>query len=94
TLAGPRGGVAGAGLYHRYNAILKRVTGDKARARMTLEELEAALAWLGRNRLGDHLHLLDNDPRYAWSARKRGEWRPPTGRSGRARKEGPSAPPG
>ncbi|MFC7739462.1 DEAD/DEAH box helicase, partial [Roseomonas sp. GCM10028921] len=83
-LAGPKAGVAGAGLYHRYNAILKRVTGDKARARMTLEELEAALAWLGRNRLADHLHLLDNDPRYAWSARKRAEWKPPTGRAMRS----------
>jgi hypothetical protein len=30
--AGLKGGLAGPGLYHRYNAILKRVTGDKARA--------------------------------------------------------------
>ena len=78
--AGLRGGVAGAGLYHRYNAVLKRVTGDKSRAQMTLSELEAAIGWLERNRLSEHLHLLEGDPRYAWSARKRGEWKPPVGR--------------
>ncbi|MCB1882775.1 MAG: DEAD/DEAH box helicase family protein [Geminicoccaceae bacterium] len=61
----------GVGLYHRYNAALKRVLGDKGRARMTLDELEAALAWLERNRLADHLHLLDGDARYAWTARRR-----------------------
>jgi superfamily II DNA or RNA helicase len=88
--AGLRGGLAGPGLYHRYNAILKRVTGDKARARMTLAELEAALAWLERNRLAEHRHLLDGDPRYAWSARKRGEWKPPTGRAARPRSDRPS----
>jgi hypothetical protein len=85
--AGLKGGLAGPGLYHRYNAILKRVTGDKARARMTLAELEAALAWLERNRLAEHLHLLDGDPRYAWSARKRGEWKPPVGRRARPKHE-------
>ncbi|AWN44588.1 DEAD/DEAH box helicase [Methylobacterium durans] len=59
---------------HRYNAVLKRVLG-KARAAMTLAELEAALAWLERHRLSDHLHLLDGDARYAWSARHRsGGW--------------------
>ncbi len=79
--AGLRGGVAGAGLYHRYNAVLKRVAGaDKSRAQMTLSELEAAIGWLKRHRLGEHLHLLDDDPRYAWSARKRAEWKPPVGR--------------
>ena len=78
--SGLRRGVAGAGLYHRYNAVLKRVSGDKSRAQMTLSELEAAIGWLERNRLADHLHLLESDPRYAWSARKRGEWKPPTGR--------------
>ena len=40
--AGLRGGLAGAGLYYRYNAALKRVTGNKSRAAMTLAELEAA----------------------------------------------------
>ncbi|SHK51210.1 Superfamily II DNA or RNA helicase [Roseomonas rosea] len=85
--SGLRGGLAGPGLYHRYNAVLKRVTGDKARARMTLEELEAAIGWMERNRLGDHLHLLEGDPRYAWSARKRGEWKPPVGRPMRLRPE-------
>ena len=70
----------GPGLYHRYNAALKRATGNKSRARMTLAELEAAVGWLERNRLADHLHLLDDDPRYAWTARKRGEWKPPIGR--------------
>lgn len=90
--AGLRGGIAGPGLYHRYNAALKRVTGDKARAAMTLAELEAAVGWLERNRLADHLHLLDHDPRYAWSARKRGEWKPPTGRAMRSRLEKPPSP--
>ena len=62
----PRGHV----LSHRYNAVLKRVLG-KGRAQMTAEELEAALSWLDRNRLSDHLHLLDGDARYAWAARQR-----------------------
>jgi superfamily II DNA or RNA helicase len=81
--AGLHRGVAGPGLYHRYNAVLKRVAGDKSRAAMTLAELEAALGWMERNRLADHVHLLDGDPRYAWTARKRGEWKPPVGRSAR-----------
>ncbi len=41
----------GEGLYHRYNAILKRCTGDKPRAQMSLSKLEAAVSWLERNRL-------------------------------------------
>jgi superfamily II DNA or RNA helicase len=61
----------GDGLYHRYNAVLKRVFGNKGRAEMTLPELEAALSWLERNRLADHLHLLEGDSRYAWTAAKR-----------------------
>jgi hypothetical protein len=79
--AGLRGGIAGPGLYHRYNAILKRVSGNKSRALMTLPELEAAVGWIERNRMSEHLHLLDNDPRYAWTARKRGEWTPPVGKA-------------
>ncbi len=79
--AGFRGGIAGPGLYHRYNAALKRTTGNKSRAQMTLSELEAALGWMERNRLSDQLHLLDEDPRYAWTARRRGEWKPPVGKS-------------
>ena len=47
---------------------------------MTLPELEAAVGWLERNRLSEQLHVLDGDPRYAWTARKRGEWKPPVGR--------------
>ena len=82
--AGLRGGVAGPGLYHRYNAALKRVTGNKSRAAMTLAELEAAAGWLERNRLSEHLHLLDGDGRYAWTTRKRGEWAPPVGRDQRS----------
>ncbi|WP_442918988.1 DEAD/DEAH box helicase [Methylobacterium sp. WSM2598] len=58
-------------LAHRYNAVLKRLFGNKARTAMTVAELEAALAWLERNRLADHLHLLDGDARYAWTARRR-----------------------
>lgn len=61
----------GQGLYHRYNAILKRVMGNRGRAEMTIAELEAAIGWLERNRLADHGHLLDDDPRYAWTARRR-----------------------
>jgi hypothetical protein len=73
----------GQGLYHRYNAVLERVLGNKDRAAMTLPELEAALAWLERNRLSNFLHLLDGDARYAWEARQRSSWRPRTGREGR-----------
>lgn len=61
----------GTPLPHRYNAVLKRLFGNKSRAAMTVEELESALAWLERNRLQDHLHLLEGDSRYAWSARRR-----------------------
>jgi hypothetical protein len=62
--------------------VLKRVAGNKSRAQMTLPELEAAIGWLERNRLSEHLALLDGDPRYSWSARKRAEWKPPIGRAG------------
>ena len=65
-LRAPRGG----NLVHRYNAVLKRVLG-KGRSQMTLPELEAALSWLDRHRLGDHIYLLDGDARYAWSQRRR-----------------------
>lgn len=71
-LRAPRGGK----LTHCYNAVLKRVLG-KGRTAMTLEELEAALAWLERHRLADHIHLLEGDARYAWSARQRSSrWLP------------------
>ncbi len=70
----------GQGLYHRYNAILKRVMG-RSRAEMTLGELEAAASWLERHRLAEHADLLVGDPRYAWTARQRGEWAPPVGRA-------------
>lgn len=83
--AGLNGRVAGPGLYHRYNACLKRVSGDKSRAQMTLAELEAAIGWLERNRLSDHLPLLEGDPRYAWTVRQRQDWRPPVGRPDRRR---------
>ena len=78
--AGLRSGLVGPGLYHRYNAALKRVCGNKSRAEMTLAELDAAVGWLERNRISEQMHLLDDDPRYAWTARKRGEWKPPVGR--------------
>jgi hypothetical protein len=77
----------GAGLYHGYNAVLKRVMGNRARADMTIAELEAALSWLERNRLREHLHLLEGDPKYAWTARKRQGWRPPVGRLPAARRD-------
>ncbi len=71
----------GEGLYHRYNAVLKRRTGDKPRSQMTLQELEAAVSWLERNRLADHVNLLEGDPRYSWTVRQRREWTPPIGRT-------------
>ncbi len=72
----------GQGTYHAYNAALKRALGGKSRAAMTLDELEAAVAWLERNRISDHLHLLEGDHRYGWAARRRAgaDWRPPVGR--------------
>ena len=82
--AGLRARVAGPGLYHRYNAVLKRVSGGKSRAQMTLSELETAIGWLERHRLSEHLHTLEGDPRYAWSARRRADWQPPTGRDRRS----------
>ena len=84
-IAGAVSPMRGDGLYHAYNAVLKRATGGKARAGMTLAELEAAVAWLGRNRLRDHLNLLEGDRRFGWRARPRGEWRPPVGQPAIAR---------
>jgi len=62
----PRGGVA----HHAYAAALKRIMG-KGRAEMSLAELEATLAWLERNRIGDHLKVLEGDARYGWTVRQR-----------------------
>ncbi len=60
-----------AGGYHAYNAILRNRF-SKSRAEMTLAELEAVVGWLERNRLSDHLDLLDGDQRYRFSAARRG----------------------
>jgi superfamily II DNA or RNA helicase len=60
----------GAGAHHAYSAALKRVMG-RGRAEMSLPELEATVAWLERNRIGDHLHLLEGDARFTWTARQR-----------------------
>lgn len=82
----------GAGAHHAYSAALKRVMG-KGRAVMSLAELEATLAWLERNRISDHLHLLEGDARYDWTARQRrlelgfGD-RPPRRGRGQARRHG------
>lgn len=65
--------------YHAYNAVLRNQFG-KSRTAMTLGELEAVIGWLERNRLADYLYLLDNDPRYRFSANQRGCGVPPTGR--------------
>ena len=73
----------GEGLYHRYNAILKRRTGNKPRAQLSLAELEAAVSWLERHRLSDHAEALEGDPRYGWTVRQRREWTPPGGRAGK-----------
>jgi hypothetical protein len=43
----------------------------KARAAMSLAELEAAVGWLERNRVLDHADVLRDDPRYEWAARQR-----------------------
>ena len=61
---------------------------------MSLAELEAASGWLERNRLAEHLHLLEDDPRYAWTARQRGEWTPPVGRVPKAPRSKPGQPVG
>src|SRR5215207_7241710 len=58
----------GQGLYPRDNAVLERVLGNKGRAVMTIPELDAVLAWLEHDRLGDHLHLLVDDAGYAREA--------------------------
>src|SRR5215210_4846146 len=55
----------GQGLYPRDNAVLERVLGNKGRAVRTVPELDAVLAWLEHDRLGDHLHLLMDDVGYA-----------------------------
>ena len=48
---------------------------------MSLSELEAAVGWLERNRLSDHVDLLKDDPRYGWTLRQRQDWTPPVGRT-------------
>ena len=72
----------GEALCHRYNAILKRRTGNKPHAEMRLAELETASSWRERNRLADHADALEGDPRYGWTLRQRREWTPPLGRTG------------
>lgn len=56
--------------YHGYNAALKRLFG-KPRAAMSLAELEAMVGWLERNRMREHLGLLEGDHRYSWVAQVR-----------------------
>jgi hypothetical protein len=58
------------GNYHRLNAVLKRVMGGKGRGEMTTAEMEAAIGWLERKRLAEHVHLVRDDPRYAFTARR------------------------
>jgi hypothetical protein len=60
----------GQGNYQRLNAVLKRVMGGKGRGEMTIAEMEAAIGWLERNRLAEHLHLVRDDPRYAFTERR------------------------
>ena len=72
--------------YHAYNAVLKRVLG-KARAAMSLAELEAAVGWLERNRVLDHAARAAGRPALRVD-------RPPARRSrtaGTARAEGAGA---
>ncbi len=82
----------GEGLYHRYNAILKRQTGNKPRAQMRLSDLEAAVSWLERNRLADYAEVLKDDPRYGWTVRQRQSWAPPVGRADGRPRGGPRTP--
>ena len=56
--------------YHAYNAVLKQLFG-KSRATMSQAELEAEIGWLERNRVSEHLELIRDDHRYAWSNRQR-----------------------
>jgi superfamily II DNA or RNA helicase len=56
--------------YHAYNAVLKRLLG-KARAVMTQAELEAEIGWLERNRIRDHVGLIQDTPHCSWSAQQR-----------------------
>lgn len=78
--------------YHAYNAVLKRALGGKSRSEMSLAELEAAVGWLERNRLGDHLDLIDDDQRYRWSSRRqRAMNRPPIAAGWVPPKAGPQA---
>ena len=58
----------------------RRRVPDALFAQMTLAELKAAAAWLERNRLAEHAHLLEDDPRYAWTVRQRTGWAPSVGR--------------
>lgn len=66
------GSTAATAGYHAYNAVLKSALGGKARSQMSVEELEAAIAWMERNRLADHLHLLEDDARFRWSSVRQG----------------------
>ncbi|MFL5282958.1 MAG: DEAD/DEAH box helicase [Rhodopila sp.] len=84
----------GPGLYHSYNAVLKRVMGNRSRAEMTIAELEASLGWLERHRLSDHVDLLEGDPKYAWTVRQRRGWKPPVGRADGKPRGAPRAPAG
>lgn len=43
---------------HRHNAIPKRVTKNKSRAKMTFSSLAAMIAWLERHRVSDHVSCL------------------------------------
>jgi superfamily II DNA or RNA helicase len=61
---------AGPSGYHAYNAILKRALGNKRRSELSIEELEAAVGWLERNRIRDHLGLIEDDAHYRWSSRR------------------------
>ena len=48
---------------------------------------EGAAPGRGRNRWAEHVGLLEDDPRYAWTVRQRGEWTPPVGRVPKAAHE-------
>lgn len=72
------------GSHHAYNAVLKRRLG-KPRATMTLAELEAQIGWLERNRVSEHLGLIQDDHRYRWTAQRRRPKACPTSRRNHAR---------
>ncbi len=71
----------GEGLYHRYNAILKRCTGNTARGQMTPGRAGSRDRLAGAQPPVRPRRRAGGDPRYGWTLRQRREWTPPVGRT-------------